>query len=248
MDVNYGHRLSAWRKEKGMTQRELSSVLGVSKGYIGDIEACRSQPSRNFLQSLTERFGLSADWVLYGTGLPYTERAAGFEARHGGKRIEPPDLGSPWGGDLRLGAEGFAFIQRMDLDVSAGSGVVAIDGGESEALAFSTKWLGRNGINSDLAVLVRVKGDSMAPGIPDGALAMVHLPERRVERAGVYAFNRGDCSFIKRLIPSGRDEAGLPTSLAIISDNPAFPPEAVSGEGMNEIRIIGRIRCVMTTF
>ncbi|WP_353428720.1 XRE family transcriptional regulator [Paracoccus denitrificans] len=230
-----------------MTQRELSSVLGVSKGYIGDIEAGRSPPSRNFLQNLSERFGVSADWILYGTGLPYTERAAGFEARLAGKRIEPPDLGSPWGGDLRFAEEGFAFVQRMDLDVSAGSGVVPIDGGESETLAFSTKWLGRNGINSQLAVLVRVKGDSMAPGIPDGALAMVHLPERTVEREGIYAFNRGDQSFIKRLIPSGRDEAGMPTSLVILSDNPAFPPDAVTGEQMNEIRIVGRVRCVMTT-
>lgn len=247
MNANSGRRLKEWRESNNLSQRALGSVMGVSQGYIGNIEAGRSEPSRNFLQNLTERFGVSADWILYGTGVPTTERAAGFEARHGGKRIEPPDLGSPWGGDLKYGEEGFAFVRRMDLSVSAGSGVVAIGGGETEALAFSTKWLGRNGINSDLAVLVRVKGDSMAPGIPDGALAMVHLPEKIALKEGIYAFNRGDQSYIKRLVPSGRSESGDPTSLIILSDNPAFPPDAVAGEEVNEIRIVGRIRCAIIT-
>lgn len=163
-------------------------------------------------------------------------------------RIEPPDLGAPDTGDFRYDGTTFVMIRRMDLSISAGSGVMAVEGAESDALAFSSTWLSRNGINSDLAVLVRVTGDSMAPAIPDGALAMVHLPERRVEREGIYAFNRGDASFIKRLIPSGRDSAGLPTSLVILSDNAAYPPDAVSGEAMNDIYIVGRVRCVMATY
>lgn len=247
MNVEYGQRLATWRKAQSLSQRALGSVLGVSQGYISDIEAGRSEPSRNFLRALSERFGVSSDWVLYGVGVPTTERAAGFEAAKAQKRIEPPDLGSPRGGDFRFGDDGFAFITRMDLSVSAGSGVIPVEGADSEALAFSTKWLGRNRINSDLAVLVRVSGDSMAPGIPNGALAMVHLPEREVSREGVYAFNRGDASFIKRLMPSGVDASGRPTTLVILSDNPAYPPEVVSGSDMNDIRVIGRVRCVMTT-
>lgn len=142
---------------------------------------------------------------------------------------------------------GFKLVPRMELCVSAGSGVIPIDDGLSEALAFSDSWLKKNRINSQLAVLVSVKGDSMAPSIPDGALVMVHLPEKSVDREGIYAFNRADASFIKRLVPAAPDKTGRPGSLAIISNNPAYPPEVLSGKDMNEIRIVGRVRCVMTT-
>ncbi|AWZ21114.1 Hypothetical protein RAK1035_2406 [Roseovarius sp. AK1035] len=53
-----------------LSQRELSAAIGVSRGYIGDIEAGRSEPSRNFLERLQERFGLRADYILYGEDDP----------------------------------------------------------------------------------------------------------------------------------------------------------------------------------
>lgn len=141
----------------------------------------------------------------------------------------------------------FKLIPRMELSVSAGSGVIPIDDSYSEALAFSDAWLKKNAVNSDLSVLVSVKGDSMAPAIPDGALVLVHLPEKTVEHEGVYAFSRGDASYIKRLVPSSVDKSGRPGSIAIISNNPAFPPEVLAGNDLNELRVVGRVRCVMTT-
>lgn len=158
-------------------------------------------------------------------------------------RIEPPEPGRPLAGDFRFDGEDFAMVRRMDLSVSAGMGLVPVDGGEAEALAFSRTWLMRNRVSADLSVLVKVRGDSMAPGIPDGALVLVHCAEMRVETAGVYAFNRGDASYIKRITPVGQK----PLAWLISSDNPAYPPEMVSGEALNEIRPVGRVRCVMTT-
>lgn len=165
----------------------------------------------------------------------------GFAAASG--RIEPPEAGKPLAGDFRFGGEDFAMIRRMDLSVSAGNGLVPVEGGEADALAFSRTWLLRNHVSPDLSVLVRVQGDSMAPGIPDGALVLVHCAEMRVETPGVYAFNRGDASYIKRITPVGRK----PLAWLIASDNPAYPPETVSGQELNEIRPVGRVRCVMTT-
>ncbi|WP_164738151.1 helix-turn-helix domain-containing protein [Frigidibacter oleivorans] len=61
-------RLRAFRRSRELSQRALATALGVSQGYIGNIEAGRSEPSRNFLRALTERFGVSADWLLFGRG------------------------------------------------------------------------------------------------------------------------------------------------------------------------------------
>nr|WP_297773052.1 helix-turn-helix transcriptional regulator [uncultured Roseovarius sp.] len=70
MSANPGQRLALWRKNKGLSQRALGSAMDVSQGYIGDIEGGRCEPSRNFLIRLQERFGLRADYILYGAGDP----------------------------------------------------------------------------------------------------------------------------------------------------------------------------------
>lgn len=68
MNETYGHRLREWRKSVKLSQRGLAAELGISQGYVGDIESERAEPSRNFLIRLSERFGLSADWLLHGRG------------------------------------------------------------------------------------------------------------------------------------------------------------------------------------
>jgi phage repressor protein C with HTH and peptisase S24 domain len=75
-DVNYSKRLIEWRKSLALTQIGLAAAIGVSRGYIGDIEAGRSEPSRGFLQKLTEKYGVRADWILYGTGAQTAESEA----------------------------------------------------------------------------------------------------------------------------------------------------------------------------
>lgn len=204
------------------------------------METDASELSRAFLQKISERYRISADWLLHGTGAMHMSEIPGFAGRSG--QIEPTEAGKPLSGDFRFDGEDFAMIRRMDLSVSAGIGLVPVDGGEAEALAFSRTWLMRNRISADLSVLVRVQGDSMAPAIPDGALVLVHCAELRVETPGVYAFNRGDESFIKRISPVSHK----PLVWLISADNPAYPGEMVSGDGLNDIRPIGRVRCVMT--
>lgn len=75
-DVNYGKRLTQWRKSQSLSQRQLGEALSVSRGYIGDIEAGRSEPSRGFLQKLTEKYGVRSDWILNGTGAQTAESEA----------------------------------------------------------------------------------------------------------------------------------------------------------------------------
>ena len=248
MNTDCGDRLKEWRLAQGLSQRALGSVMGVSQGYIGNIEAGRSEPSRNFLRALSERFGVSADWLLYGVGVPQSERASGFEARRRGKRIEPPDLGKPLGGDFRFGNEDFFLIEREDLNVLAGSGAMPVHADESEMMAFSRSWMLQNRVTPDVAVLVRVKGDSMAPTLPDGALILVDCLDRDIRKPGIFVFNRGEEALVKRLVPAGFQDDGMPSLIKVLSDNPAYSPDAMMGEELTEFRPLGRVRCVVTTF
>jgi transcriptional regulator with XRE-family HTH domain len=60
-----GERLKRLRKERGLSQRELSSP-GVSYAYISRIEAGARQPSVKALRKLARKLGVSADFLETG--------------------------------------------------------------------------------------------------------------------------------------------------------------------------------------
>lgn len=238
-----GSRLKTWRQKKGLSQRDLASLLGRSQGFVGNIESDKTGLSRDLIARMAERTSVNVAWLLTGIGPMDRETSdQDFEPLSGSKRIERPDFARPLTGDFASGGEEYSLIPRFDVDVSAGAGIVPVEGAEAEYLAFSRSWLIRNGISADLCGLVRVKGDSMSPTIPDGALVLVHRPEMIVEKEGIYAFSRDGQAYIKRLAPIGLGESGKMDAMIIMSDNPAYPPETISGPELNEIRIAGRVR------
>lgn len=238
-----GKRLVSFRESLGLSQRGLAEGVGTSQATVGFIEKDERPPSRSFLQKISDAYGVNADWLLHGHGDMLRPPGQGFSGRTA--LVEPPDFGKPGHGDMRIDGYDCVRIRRMDLSVSAGRGVVAIDGPEAAPVIVPTAWMQRLQINADAAVLVQVKGDSMAPAIPDGSLVLVHLMEKLLEKAGVYAFSLEGEAFVKRLIPADLDPDGRPRAITILSDNPAYPPRAVSGNSINALRIAGRVRGVM---
>ncbi len=239
-----GKRLASFRKSLAISQRDFGVSLGFSSGLVGQLEADLSPPSRKFLERISERYGISSDWLLNGHGDMLRPPGQAFTGRTA--LVEPPDYGKPGHGSVRIDGYDCVRLRRMDLSVSAGRGVVAVDGPEAAPLIVPTAWMQRLQINADVTVLVQVQGDSMAPAIPDGALVLVHLMEKIVQRPGVYAFSLDGEAFIKRLIPLDFDPKGRPRSITILSDNPLYPPKAVAGEQINSMRVAGRVRGVLT--
>jgi transcriptional regulator with XRE-family HTH domain len=56
----FGRLLHFWRKASGLSQEQLSGVLGVSTRHISFLETGRSKPSRMVVQTLGDIFELSA--------------------------------------------------------------------------------------------------------------------------------------------------------------------------------------------
>jgi phage repressor protein C with HTH and peptisase S24 domain len=243
MGDNPGNRLTLFRESNGLTQDALASMLGTSRTAISLIENGQRTPSKNFLLKISDVYGVSSDWLLNGQG--EMQRALGPGFKGSKMRIEPPDYAKPAHGDFQSCDIDYSMIRRMDLSVSAGSGVVALEGQDAASVALPSRWLSSAAINANLSVLVSVKGDSMSPAIPDGAFVLVHLPEKAVTKAGIYAFNLDGQSFVKRLVPSEADGEGRPLAISIISDNPAFPPKVLTGRKLNDMRVVGRVRAVL---
>lgn len=70
-------RISALRRQKGLSQAELAKRLGVSPSAVGMYEQGRREPSAETLVALSEVFQVSVDYLL--TGKPFREELPKLE-------------------------------------------------------------------------------------------------------------------------------------------------------------------------
>ncbi len=226
-------RLKAAIKKFG-SQGQVAARAGISRQSLveilrfDEVEGTGSRPRYKTLLALCDAINVDEKDII---GNP--ERTA-----------QEADPALPLQGDFRIGVNDYSVVQRRSVDVSAGVGRIPLSEEASGGIAFQRTWLVKRGIASDLAALVPVKGDSMAPTIPDGSLVLMQFTHQ-IDRKGIYVFGRGDQVLIKRLNPLQRSEDGRVSSLAIVSDNPAYPPEVLLGDDVYELRIIGRVRTVV---
>ena len=133
------------------------------------------------------------------------------------------------------------MIPVMDVRAAAGSGEhpgLALAEGE---LPFPRAWLRALARGLSRPECIRAAGDSMEPTIRDGALVIVDRAQTdlAVVRRGkaappVFVFVQDGIVRLKRL---RRQADGI---VVMLSDNPAWPPEAVRlGEG-REFEVLGR--------
>lgn len=62
--MNYSRRIKELRLEKGMTQKELASLLNLTANSICEWEKGRSSPNIELLIKLSEIFEVSIDYIL----------------------------------------------------------------------------------------------------------------------------------------------------------------------------------------
>lgn len=61
---SFGIKLKRLRSEKELTQKELSSLLGLTRATISSYERCVLYPSVDALISICRFFNVSADYML----------------------------------------------------------------------------------------------------------------------------------------------------------------------------------------
>ncbi len=62
-----GERIREFRDKKGQTQKDFSKPMDYSHSYLSNIEKGKVEPSREFLKKLTGVYGISTDYILYGS-------------------------------------------------------------------------------------------------------------------------------------------------------------------------------------
>lgn len=66
----YGERLRKLRENKGLLQKELASIIGVSDRQVGHYELEKREPSIQVLKKLGDYFEVSIDYLLGRTDNP----------------------------------------------------------------------------------------------------------------------------------------------------------------------------------
>ncbi|HVF94704.1 MAG TPA: S24 family peptidase [Sphingomonas sp.] len=139
--------------------------------------------------------------------------------------------------EVLLGAEPGrrAFsLPRLDVAVSAGAGAFVDGDVVLGAEAIDPALAQRLGLRDGLAAIVRVRGNSMEPGLVDGDLIVVDRARRSPGARGEVFVIRVDGTIMVKRVARG---AGRPVAT---SDNPAAP-EVPAGP----IEVIGRVVWLM---
>ncbi|WP_343528901.1 S24 family peptidase [Sphingomonas sp.] len=194
------------------------------------------QEIRTALQALAERAGVSLAALsrMLGRNDAYLQqfvhRGSPRMLAEGDRRQLAEFFGVP---ETTLGASGEAgpmLVRRLAVAASAGPGATIDDDVMIGVEAIDRQLARRLGLSEGAAAVIRVRGDSMAPGLVEGDHLVVDQQDvRPTARGGLYVIRIGDVLMVKRV-------RATPDGLVASSDNPAAPPVP---EG--PIAVIGRV-------
>ncbi len=225
--VSYGDMIRQCRKERGLSQEELGSLVSVGKNAVGAWEAGRSRPDLSSVPVICEALGISVP-EFFGLQEPessYESRVFidRFDQLNDYHRqvilremdvlIEMQEKAKPVRKLIR--------IYRNDLAACAGpSFSIGDDAGEPI-------WLYADSITEQADEIISVSGNSMEPVFHDGDQVLVrHMPAIRPGEIGI--FTNGDAGYIKEYQKDG-----------LRSLNPDYPMMRFA-DG-DEVRCIGKV-------
>jgi SOS-response transcriptional repressor LexA len=189
-----------------LTQQRLSKMMGVNRGYLGQIERGEKEPSYNFLKKLIEATGLSSEWLLHGKGPMYGDVKTPEE----GERRELDSFSEA--GLEKLGCGLYVLGDKLYVPLSS---ITACCGDGFDVFEFYTIEnaiaVNRNGVGalrSDLLpYAVMTEGSSMTGyGIKEGSTVIIN-PAEEVFSGCVALVVYGDKASIKKIYdtPAGKD-------------------------------------------
>lgn len=177
-------------------------------------------------------YGFDPRWILGADG--GDGRAPARRVERNGTAVEQ----LPTNVSASATRSGYVRLERLAIEVSAGGGTAV--GNESEVVEMLdvADWWAQQNLPRDLSKVrvVTARGDSMAPDIQHGDVLFVDISQPRFEAPGLYVMNWQGRALVKRLVPEiarGR--------LAIVSNNPAYPPEHIDEGEIDSLKIAGRV-------
>ena len=253
----FGQRLTAIREALGFNERKaFAALLGVNAETLGGYERGDNMPNHEFLTRYKHEFSVNLDWLITGDGemrlpgaeildiaRPPEERRARAGAILANSPVGPeilqafgPRPASEIREDRTSGLTEFVRLPFYhDVAASAGPGALAVSEQSDSVIAFARSFLRDHGAVPDRCSIIRARGDSMAPTIPDASLLVVDHSQAEIANGCIMVVSVGDDLLVKRV------RRRLDGQIDLISDNPAYPPETLQPAALQQLRVVGRV-------
>ena len=218
--------------ENDLNQAQFSDIIGISKGNLSGLENNQYYPSYQVISRILENFSVDPDWFLLGKGEIYLKEP----------RFKRPEIiiqatpqiipATPRLGELDASHfDQYLAVPLVEGRIAAGPGKIV-----SEDI-HSFVWVYRPEVGKRMNLIAVKLGEneySMTPTLPPGAIVILDLDDKRVERKGIYGVRTGgDGCAVKRIHVTG-------DVVLLLSDNPEYAPERAETNDM-ETLIIGRV-------
>ncbi|MBL5819896.1 helix-turn-helix transcriptional regulator [Serratia marcescens] len=206
MKTTLAERLKLARKEKGISQKALGELIGVSQAAIQKIEVAKAKETTKLFE-LSQALGVRPEWLSSGSGA-MRENA---QPHHPDSTIPPEsEWGTvdAWDSKTPLPDDEVEVPFLRDIEFACGDGRVSEEDYNGYKIRFSKATLRRVGASTDGSGVIcfPATGNSMEPVIPDGATVAVDVHNKRIVDGELYAINQGGLKRIKQLYrrPGGK--------------------------------------------
>lgn len=224
------------RRAVGIEDRgAFAQRIGVAKNTIAHYERGERAPTADVLYAYRQRFGVDLNWLVLGEGEMFLEAKHVVPFSEGGtsdlsnvKFVEVEGVHNPL-------AVQMVHLPRFDVEASAGTGSKVLTENRLGDVAFDRQFLKDRGASPDACTVIRAKGDSMSPTIPDGSLLVVDHSQKDVAHGYITVIGIGDDLLVKRV------RRRLDGTVELISDNQAYPPEVIGTDRLDQLRVVGRV-------
>lgn len=133
------------------------------------------------------------------------------------------------------GNDEVANIPRLDVVASAGPGASGASEKTLEMVPFPRAFLRAIGVSPANANIVTVAGDSMEPTLSAGDDLIVDTSVKRIRAEALYVLILDGEVVVKRA------QRRVNGSILITSDNERYPPEEVTPDDADKLRVAGRV-------
>lgn len=174
-----GMRLRELRRFHTLEQTKLAQMAGLSQAIISQYEKGMTEVSLAFITFLTQRFGISTEWLISGYGPSSPD----------GKKEEPPGASA----EASAASKGkrksarYTEVPLVDPHVAASPGALRRDA----ILGWQPVPAGHLGRRRDL-VAIDLKAawvENMSPVLRAGGRAVIDREDRKLPLGGYYAVN-----------------------------------------------------------
>lgn len=227
MKTTLAERLKEARKMRGLTQKALGDLVGVSQAAIQKIEVGKALQTTKIID-ISNALRVRPEWLDSGEG---PMLAVGED-----EAVPSKDMWGTvdaWDERTPLKEDEIEVPFLKDIELACGDGTFQAEDYNGYKLRFSKATLRRVGAQDGSVLCFPAHGNSMEPVIPEGSTVAINLNDKKIVDGKVYAISQDGWNRLKILYRVG------PNKLSIRSYNHLEHPD--EDADLDSVQVIGRM-------